>query len=450
MNSLFSCRLRLFDAVSKLCGKYLTKYSSKFKTKAENISVYKAEETFDILNEHVLSHFLKFVFCKGVIRSAKYWECNLRLTKILLKQGICYSFNLQPKNKIFRENVHYALEDHPNLILPDCKPERQYVTDEVFRCFEDKKTEPYSVKDRRERLHIRTRFYKDFSDSICRPSPAVFIHSPFDIPWDYGSKGYGLDVDEFQRTAFTVSPFVMKTDDNLKKAFSTEERGCYFPDERPLKFFQRYSQSNCELECLTNATSSNPDFNCASFWMPRSNDIEPCQLNTFLTGYEMENIVLNDSCNCLPDCNYVEFRIKKTDSHTTFFDDKIFTKEDYDAVERDGEKKHLKRQFDRRLFMSSNNDFNYEMSIDEAIKAANMTPEFDIWNWKFHEIEVYYEDSKFLAMRRHLTYTFVDFLSQIGGILGCFLGMSILSIIEILYFCTVQMCKKPKVVEENP
>lgn len=422
----------------------MTKYRSKIELKTKDLPVYTADETFAILDEHVLSHFLKFVFCKGVIRSQKYWECNLRLTKILLKEGICYSFNLQPRNKIFRPNVNYPLADRPNLVVPDCNPERTYVENEVFRCFEDNQTEHYSVKDRHERLHIRTRYYKDFSDPICRPSPAVFIHSPYEIPWDYLSKGYGLDVNEFQRTALAVSAFVMKTDTDLKASFSSEERGCYFPDERPLKFFQRYSQNNCELECLTNATVSDPDFNCSTYWMPRSEDIKPCHLTTILTGYELEQVVLSDTCNCLPDCNSVEYRVKKTGSHTTFFDDHTFTKEDFEANETDEATQFFKSQFDYRLFLSQNKDYNFEIPIT----SANMTPDFDIWNWKFHEIEVYYEDSKFLAMRRHLAYTFADFLSQIGGILGCFLGMSILSIIEIVYFCTVQMCKQPKEEEE--
>jgi amiloride-sensitive sodium channel len=43
-------------------------------------------------------------------------------------------------------------------------------------------------------------------------------------------------------------------------------RQCYFPDERQLKFFQMYTKSNCEFECLTNLTLRY--CNCSTFYMP--------------------------------------------------------------------------------------------------------------------------------------------------------------------------------------
>jgi acid-sensing ion channel, other len=36
--------------------------------------------------------------------------------------------------------------------------------------------------------------------------------------------------------------------------YAPDRRQCYFNDERNLKFFKVYTQSNCELECLANYT----------------------------------------------------------------------------------------------------------------------------------------------------------------------------------------------------
>ncbi len=44
---------------------------------------------------------------------------------------------------------------------------------------------------------------------------------------------------------FLFSIFLFR---NLKSE-SLSDRGCYFPDEHPLKVYKEYSQANCILEC---------------------------------------------------------------------------------------------------------------------------------------------------------------------------------------------------------
>lgn len=46
-------------------------------------------------------------------------------------------------------------------------------------------------------------------------------------------------------------------------------RQCYFDEERHLKFFKVYSETNCELECIANYTLS--ICGCVKFSMPRKN-----------------------------------------------------------------------------------------------------------------------------------------------------------------------------------
>jgi Amiloride-sensitive sodium channel len=47
---------------------------------------------------------------------------------------------------------------------------------------------------------------------------------------------------------FTVKPKVMSTSDELKH-YPVDERKCVFSNERRLKYFNQYTQSNCEIEC---------------------------------------------------------------------------------------------------------------------------------------------------------------------------------------------------------
>jgi hypothetical protein len=51
----------------------------------------------------------------------------------------------------------------------------------------------------------------------------------------------------------SVKPNMITTSDGLI-GYAPNRRQCYFNDERQLKFFKVYTQSNCELECLANFT----------------------------------------------------------------------------------------------------------------------------------------------------------------------------------------------------
>jgi acid-sensing ion channel, other len=45
-----------------------------------------------------------------------------------------------------------------------------------------------------------------------------------------------------------------------------------------------------------------------------------------------------------------------------------------------------------------------------------------------------FKDDDFMYSKRRQVYTFTEFLANFGGILGLFMGVSILSFIEIIYF----------------
>ena len=40
--------------------------------------------------------------------------------------------------------------------------------------------------------------------------------------------------------------------------------------------------------------------------------------------------------------------------------------------------------------------------------------------------------------------TFVDYIAQLGGFFGLFIGLSILSCIELIYWLTIRLCKNIK------
>lgn len=51
---------------------------------------------------------------------------------------------------------------------------------------------------------------------------------------------------------------------------------------------------------------------------------------------------------------------------------------------------------------------------------------------------VYYKESQFITSRRSELYGLTDFLANCGGLLGLCMGVSLLSLVELLYFCLVR------------
>lgn len=55
-------------------------------------------------------------------------------------------------------------------------------------------------------------------------------------------------------------------------------------------------------------------------------------------------------------------------------------------------------------------------------------------------LNIYFKDSEFITVKRYKLQGMLEFLADCGGLLGLFMGVSMLSIVEILYFIFLRMC----------
>jgi Amiloride-sensitive sodium channel len=53
-------------------------------------------------------------------------------------------------------------------------------------------------------------------------------------------------------------------------------------------------------------------------------------------------------------------------------------------------------------------------------------------------VSIYFADDEFFVSKRYLSFGNVTILSKVGGLLGLFLGISILSLIEFFYFFVIR------------
>jgi len=61
------------------------------------------------------------------------------------------------------------------------------------------------------------------------------------------------------------------------------------------------------------------------------------------------------------------------------------------------------------------------------------------FRFDYSRLTIYFKEDHFLTSHRKEFYGNIDFLADCGGLLGLFLGVSVISLLEIVYFCTVRL-----------
>lgn len=245
----------------------------------------------------------------------------------------------------------------------------------------------------------------------------VSIHNPGEVP---RVTDHNFRVPLSQDVTATVVATMITTDESLS-SYHPETRQCFFNHERNLKFFQFYTQKNCEFECLTNYTLTR--CGCVKFSMPRYFDTIICDwsdiycYNTAESNFMAEDLrmkfgkTLNDhTCNCLPSCTSISYGIETSQG-------------DYESD-------------------AQSNEFLSEVP---AIRRA--------------ELKIYFKDMQFTTLRRSELYGWIDFIANCGGLLGTlsywtrdmktrvqlltisglFIGISVLSVVDLVYYFTMRL-----------
>ncbi|CAO1407576.1 unnamed protein product [Diamesa tonsa] len=193
-----------------------------------------------------------------------------------------------------------------------------------------------------------------------------------------------------------IKPKMTITEEDLRD-YSLERRNCFFDGEKQLRFFRQYTKYNCEQECLSNYTQKS--CGCVKFSVIRDPITKICGANdidcyesaenelfngdmTVDAGDEKKKYKILNACQCLPKCESLKYEIE-------------LVKTNYKA--------HL---------------------VDYASIAS---------------LKVFFKDNEFVPLKRFQLYGTVDFLANCGGLLGLFVGVSVLSIVEVFYYFILRL-----------
>ena len=108
------------------------------------------------------------------------------------------------------------------------------------------------------------------------------------------------------------------------KNVAPEKRKCFYPEERGLQLFQRYSFNNCLLECYL-VLAANVT-HCVPWYLPRPGQdnittCDPWQTNQFLK--EISSMDQAQCGHCLSDCDTVKYAVASTSSKFKYEDSSI-------------------------------------------------------------------------------------------------------------------------------
>lgn len=316
-------------------------------------------------------------------------EMNEYFVSTLTEHGLCQSFNVL--SEMINENI---VHDDYSYFMDKINISGWSYEDG----YKDGSNYTYPIRKlyagKSKSLMMVLRSDKSFIDNECYQEPGfrVMIHQPTAYP----TLAEHLIVPYNSFVQIKIEPKLTTTADSLR-FYSPERRQCFYPHERKLKFFRYYNQHNCKLECLANIMLDH--CGCVTFALPRDKKTRLCEV------YETE-------------C--------------------------YDSVLNNAGNEVVQQQFDKEYFgkMSTSTKIekcncmppctNVEYST-EIISNADIN---NVGSKRLQsEVIVYYKEPTFLGQQRKELYGFDDLVSNFGGLIGLFLGGSILSLFEIFFYC---------------
>lgn len=219
------------------------------------------------------------------------------------------------------------------------------------------------------------------NETVCFPV-GILIHSDDEMPRFFSRERfslfqYGMDVN------IELTPEIIKTDEDLR-SLNPRDRECYFDGEKTLKYFKKYSKMNCVIECTADFAIKYCGGCSNDLWKPvedenycfTKRESYKC-FDEFFMNFLRYDAPSSENCSCLPTCDSETF-------HMNYY-------------------------------------YSFAKNSDELIVNIRINPQDAI------------------LFRRYQQFTFSDIVSYVGGLLGLFAGISVLSIFEIIYFFTIRV-----------
>ncbi|XP_020717443.1 pickpocket protein 28-like [Ceratitis capitata] len=328
---------------------------------------------------------------------AKQENCSVIFNSALTDDGLCCTFNaLDPifMQRNFSDEDRISPKSSNHFVPMDWTPESGYNRDLPKNYY------PRVSGGTGSRLGLTVVLNSSASEYYCTKSKSIgfkiLLHNPAELP---RVTNYGFLVTTGREARIPIEPIYEDAVPAIR-SISKEKRRCLFSDEGDLTYYRTYSRRNCEIECEAKILIDKCD--CVLYYLPRINgsaricgpNDNPCT-NEVQTQIESSDKKVT-CANCWPACFELSYKVRVTS--TTISYGQFLTADEWSP----------------ELFGS----------------ATNFT-EISIVNF-------YYLSNILRSTTKSEMFGFTEFLSNTGGLLGLFMGFSIFSVIETVYYVTVR------------
>ncbi|CAG9810334.1 unnamed protein product [Chironomus riparius] len=206
----------------------------------------------------------------------------------------------------------------------------------------------------------------------------IILHDPFELPSKL-SKSFFINPNQINDIDINLQ--INEIDESIAE-YKPTDRNCYLETEKILKFFKKYTKANCIQECLTDFMINR--CSCVEFFMIRNSTTRICSANEkkCIENAKDDFDAQQQSCGCLEPCNHVKYEF----------------------------------------------EFNLKGVVNPTFTAESYVIQASV---QFHEV-------RYNALIRKQQFNELDFFSYFGGLLGLFAGISVLSLIETVYWFTIR------------
>ncbi|XP_055600000.1 pickpocket protein 28-like [Uranotaenia lowii] len=327
-------------------------------------------------------------------------ECLKMFRNSLTERGFCYTFNSLANNDIMKTR-----ELHSTSSFNSETRHSDWSLDSGYRVGVGSNAFPLrvSIGGYHGSLGMSLVVNKSDIDYLCGDSfqgYKVMLHMPNELP-QMSHQFFRVPLDTELTVAIT--PQVMLTGKRAE-TYSPQKRHCYYSNERKLRYFQIYTEKNCEAECLANYTLDMCE--CVRFSMPRSQNTPICTLHDSpcyqKAVYQMLKYETIDgeqekehlgTCNCMPACNDIVYQTQISQAPWNWQNGTVFS--------------YMEKQFEK----------------DEVHQS---------------KVIIYFKETQFIPLRRTEIIGVSEMIASCGGLMGLFLGVSIVSLVELVYYITLK------------
>ncbi|XP_054266880.1 pickpocket protein 28-like [Macrosteles quadrilineatus] len=349
-------------------------------------------------------------------------NCTKSFQTLYIDDRVCYTYNMLPASYVFKDKVspEPVMMDATGLMVrPGWTPDslvRPDYTDHSIPIHRDWAGEDFKLIINLDR--------KIFNQSSCVDPFKTFqvaVHHPADIPIRSSHRYLHLPVVHSLHIA--VTPVI-----------ESSPLECLVPLQGDSKLFRHYSQAKCRLECRVRCSTNM--CGCVPLYLPRAGN------TTKWCGVQMRHCT--DSL--VPELLRGEITWKSITKHFRMWI-----------------RKDLKETITSHLYDNPGQEELTDKLVDSLrpdctcdCPPACRTVQYHLdtqvvprgsqeRNWKNKsEINVYFKEgieAVTLAEPKVMNY-FVDFLAHVGGLMALFTGISVLSVLELLYLTFSAMLRR--------